>query len=88
MIRRRVVVHGRVQMVGFRVFVGAHARSGGVVGWVGNRSDGTVEAVLEGEREAVDAVIAACESGPRGADVSDVDVSDEEPEGLRGFEIR
>ena len=47
-----------------------------------------MEAVLEGEPEAVAAVVAACADGPRGADVSGVDASDEEPEGLRGFEIR
>ena len=87
MIRRRVVVRGRVQAVGFRVFVATRARSRGVAGWVRNRPDGTVEAVLEGERDAVDAVVAACEDGPRGAGVSTVDVSDEEPAGLRGFEI-
>ena len=88
MIRRRVVVHGWVQGVGFRMFVASRARGRGVSGWVRNRADGSVEAVLEGEREAVDAVVAACEDGPRGADVSGVDVFDEEPEGLRSFEIR
>jgi len=87
-IRRRVVVHGWVQGVGFRMFVASRARGRGVTGWVRNRADGSVEAVLEGEREAVDAVVAACEDGPRGADVSGVDVFDEEPEGLRSFEIR
>jgi len=83
-----VVVRGRVQGVGFRMLVASRARSRGVAGWVRNCRDGTVEAVLEGEHDAVDAVVAACEAGPRGADVSDVDVSDEEPEGLRDFEIR
>ena len=86
--RRRVVVRGRVQGVGFRIFVASRARRRGVAGWVRNRADGTVEAVFEGERDAVDLVVAACSGGPRGADVSDVDVSDEEPEGLRGFEAR
>jgi len=75
-------------MVGFSVFVATRARGRGVAGWVRNRPDGTVEAALEGESDAVDAVVAACRDGPRGADVSAVDVSDEEPEGLRGFEIR
>ena len=81
-------VSGRVQGVGFRVFVASRARSRGVAGWVRNRADGTVEAVLEGEREAVDAVVAACGQGPRGADVAGVDVTDEEPAGLLGFELR
>ena len=88
MVRRHVVVHGFVQGVGFRIFVASRARARGVSGWVRNRYDGTVEAVLEGERDAVDAVIVACENGPRSADVSGVEVSEEEPEGLRGFEIR
>jgi acylphosphatase len=87
-IRRRLVVHGRVQGVGFRVFVAARARARSVTGWVRNCSDGSVELVLEGERDAVDAVVAVCADGPRAADVSRVDVSDEEPEGLRGFELR
>jgi acylphosphatase len=82
-----VVVRGRVQGVGFRLFVASRARSRGVAGWVRNRADGTVEAVLEGDRAAVDGVVAACEDGPRGAAVSGVDVSDEEPAGLRGFEV-
>ncbi len=83
-----MVVRGRVQGVGFRMFVASRAQSRGVAGWVRNRSDGAVEAALEGGREAVEAVVAACESGPRGANVSSVDVSTGEPEGLRGFEIR
>jgi acylphosphatase len=83
-----VVVRGRVQGVGFRMFVESRARMRGVAGWVRNCWDGTVEAVFEGEPDPVDAVVAACEDGPRGADVSAVDVSDEEPEGLRGFAIR
>jgi acylphosphatase len=81
-------VRGRVQGVGFRMYVESRARGRGVAGWVRNCRDGTVEAVLEGERDAVDAVVAACEDGPRGADVSGVDVRDEAPEDLRGFEIR
>jgi len=87
-VRRRVVVHGWVQGVGFRIFVASRARARGVAGWVRNCGDGSVEAVFEGERDAVDALVAACGGGPRGADVSGVDVAEEEPEGLRGFEIR
>jgi len=75
-------------MVGFRVFVATRARSRGVAGWVQNCTDGSVEAVFEGEPDAVDGVVAACKDGPRGAAVSAVDVSDEEPAGVRGFEIR
>jgi acylphosphatase len=87
-VRRRVVVRGRVQGVGFRMFVASRAESRGVAGRVRNCADGAVEAELEGERDAVAAVVAACEAGPRGAHVSGLEVSDEAPTGMRGFEIR
>ena len=59
-----------------------------VAGWVCNRSDGAVEAVLEGEHEDVQRVVRFCETGPSQADVESVDVREEEPEGLTGFEVR
>ncbi len=86
-IRRRVVVHGRVQGVFFRDSVRQRARALGVGGRVRNRPDGTVEAVLEGPPDAVEALVRFCEAGPRGARVSRVEVADEEPEGLDGFEV-
>jgi acylphosphatase len=86
-IRRRVTVHGRVQSVGFRVFLARRARGLGVAGWVRNRSDGTVEAVFEGEPDAVDSLVGLSGEGPRGAAVSEVDVFEEAPEGLAGFEV-
>jgi acylphosphatase len=55
---------------------------------VTNRSDGTVEAVFEGAPDAVAALVDWSRSGPRGAEVSSVDESSEEPEGLSGFEVR
>ena len=88
MIRRRVVAHGHVQGVFFRDSVRRLAQQARVAGWVRNRLDGTVEAVLEGEPEAVDRVVAFCGEGPRGARVDRVELSDEEPEGLRGFDVR
>jgi acylphosphatase len=88
MVRRRVNVHGRVQGVGFRLSVARMADTRSVAGWVRNRADGTVEAVFEGEPEAVDALVRFSEVGPRGADVSRVDVVDEEPEGLAVFDVR
>jgi acylphosphatase len=88
MVRRRVSVHGRVQGVGFRLSVARMADTRSVAGWVGNRADGTVEAVFEGEPEAVDALVRFSEVGPRGADVLRVDVVDEEPEGLAVFDVR
>ena len=88
MIRRRVIVHGRVQGVGFRYSLARTAQTRGVAGWVANRSDGAVEAVLEGEPDAVESVARFAREGPRGAVVERVDVADEEPEGLRGFGVR
>lgn len=88
MIRRRLIVHGRVQGVGFRWAIARAAESRGVSGWAANRADGTVEAVLEGEPEAVESVLRLSREGPRGAQVERVDVADEEPEALRGFVTR
>ena len=88
MIARRVVVHGRVQAVGFRVSAASRAQSRGLAGWVRNLPDGTVEAMFEGEPDAVDSLVRWCSEGPRGAAVAHVDVSDESPEGLTSFEIR
>jgi acylphosphatase len=86
--RKRVVVHGHVQGVFFRDTIRREARRRGVAGWVGNRSDGAVEAVFEGTPEAVAAMLDLCGRGPRGARVERVDTADEEPEGLFGFEVR
>ena len=88
MIRRRLVVHGRVQGVGFRWAIARAAESRGVAGWAANRADGTVEAVLEGEPDAVESVARSAEQGPRGARVERVEMAEEEPEGLRGFGTR
>jgi acylphosphatase len=88
MIRRRVVVHGRVQGVFFRDSMRRLAQQHGVTGWVANRWDGTVEAVFEGNADAVERLVRFAHEGPRGAEVDRVDVSDEEPESLRGFSVR
>ena len=88
MIRRRVTVHGSVQGVGFRYSVARAAQSRGVNGWVSNRSDGTVEAVFEGDPDAVDSLVRFCREGPRGAVVDQVEVANEEPEGLTRFAVR
>jgi acylphosphatase len=88
MIRRRVIVHGRVQGVGFRWAIARAAQSRGVAGWVTNRADGSVEAVLEGEPEPVESVVRLSKEGPRGAHVERVEVAEEEPEALRGFVTR
>jgi acylphosphatase len=87
-IRRRVVVRGRVQGVGFRWSVRERAQQRGVAGWVANRGDGAVDAVFEGDPEGVESMVRYMQQGPRGADVEDVDVYEEEPEGLSGFNAR
>ena len=88
MIRRHVVVHGFVQGVGFRYSIARAAQGRGVGGWVRNRPDGTVEAVFEGEQDAVESLVRVCRDGPRGAEVERVDVTEEESEGLTGFAVR
>jgi acylphosphatase len=86
-IRRRVIVHGRVQGVFFRDTTRRMARSRGLGGWVRNTPDGTVEAVFEGEGDAVESMVQWSRDGPRGAVVEWVEVTEEEPEGLAEFRI-
>lgn len=88
MIRRRVVIHGHVQGVFFRDSTRRVAEREGVAGWVRNRTDGAVEAVFEGDSEAVEHLVRFTGEGPRGAQVARVDVAEEEPEGLPDFRIR
>ncbi|MGZ5308694.1 MAG: acylphosphatase [Solirubrobacterales bacterium] len=87
MVRRRVVARGRVQGVFFRDSTRRRAEAEGVAGWVSNRDDGAVEAVLEGEPEAVDRLVDFVRRGPGRAEVSEAAVVEEEPEGLSGFRI-
>jgi acylphosphatase len=87
-IRRRVTVRGRVQGVFFRDSVRRRAQSHNVTGWVSNRPDGAVEAVFEGRPADVERLVEFAKTGPRQAEVDSVDVRDEDPEGLSGFEIR
>jgi acylphosphatase len=87
-VRRRVIAHGRVQGVFFRDSARERANAHGVAGWVRNRSDGAVEAVLEGSSEAVARVVRFFETGPPQASVDHLDVQEESPEGLSGFQVR
>lgn len=75
MITRRIVVHGRVQGVGYRDALRAQAQACNVVGWVRNCGDGTVEAVLQGAQHDVDAVILWAHRGPPAARVSHIEVA-------------
>ena len=81
-------MHGEVQGVFFRDSTREEAERRGVAGWVGNRSDGAVEAVFEGEPDAVAALVAFCGEGPGRAQVERVEETEEEPEGLDGFHVR
>ena len=87
-VRRRVVVRGRVQGVFFRDSLRQRAVSAGVAGWVRKCRDGSVEAVLEGPKDAVEGVLRFVHEGPPRASVTSVEAFDEKPEGLSGFEIR
>jgi len=87
-IRRRAVAHGRVQGVFFRDSTRREAERRGVSGWATNTADGTVEVVLEGSADAVDAMLSFLRAGPGHASVSSLDVAEEEPEGLSGFSVR
>lgn len=75
---RHLLIHGLVQGVGFRTMLAWEARQMGVSGWVRNRREGTVEALLQGEAAAVANLIAWARSGPPGAQVTHIDVSAEE----------
>jgi len=83
-----VRARGRVQGVFFRDSVRREAESAGVAGWARNCPDGTVEAVFEGEPDAVDRLVEACRRGPGHASVLSLDVAEEAPEGLDGFSVR
>ena len=85
--RRRIVAHGRVQGVFFRDSTRRRAESLGVTGWVTNRADGAVEAVFEGERRAVESMVAYAREGPGNAKVTDLEVTEEQPEGLTSFRV-
>ena len=87
MIRRRVVLSGRVQGVFFRDSVRRMAASRAVAGWVRNNADGTVEAAFEGRPDAVEALVDFCRHGPRGAVVEHVEEREEEPQRETGFRI-
>ena len=86
-IARRVVVHGTVQGVGFREYMRREAAKLGVAGWVRNRRDGTVEAVVCGPHEAVEAIVAWAGHGPPSAQVTSIEVEDAGGT-FEGFEVR
>ena len=88
-VRAEVRISGRVQGVCFRHYTQKTARSHGVHGWCRNCPDGSVEAVFEGDKPRVDAVIDWCRQGPSAARVDDLQLSWAEPEDtFSDFEVR
>ena len=87
LITKRLSITGRVQGVGFRFYMERKARELGVTGWVRNRRDGAVEAVVQGSSGAVEAMIAWARRGPPSAIVAEVRVTDASGE-YAGFEAR
>ena len=86
--RRRVVAFGHVQGVFFRDSTRREAERRSVAGWARNTAEGTVEAVFEGEADAVEALVDFVRGGPGHASVASVDVHEEAPENLSGFTTR
>jgi acylphosphatase len=86
--RARVLVSGRVQGVFFRQRTIRLARQADCGGWVRNLDDGRLEAVFEGTPEAVERMVGWCRRGPELAVVESVEVLEEDPQGLEGFEVR
>lgn len=87
-VRRRAVVRGRVQGVGFRFSTEGEADRLGLAGWVRNLPDGTVQVEAEGTPDAVAALVDWLQEGPAGAEVEGVDVEDATPTGEGGFSTR
>lgn len=85
---RLLRIGGRVQGVGFRDWLLHEARRHGISGWVRNRADGTVEALLAGEEDALNAVLTACRRGPTLARVESIDEQFADPPAEPGFQKR
>jgi len=86
--RKRVIVTGMVQGVGFRYYTEAQAGSLGLGGYVRNRSDGAVEAEIEGDDDAIERMLDWLHTGPRSASVESVQVTDLAEHGEASFSIR
>ena len=87
-VARHVRVAGRVQGVFFRAWTKGQADALGVSGWVRNCDDGSVEAHVQGDEAAVDALVAAMREGPRGAHVAQLNAEPIATDDAEGFAIR
>ena len=87
-VARRLRVTGRVQGVFFRAWTSDQAQTLGLKGWVRNCGDGSVEAHVEGDQDALDELIDLIREGPPDAKVENVEVEDADAEGLSSFEVR
>lgn len=86
-----ILIHGRVQGVGYRAWIHHQAQLHGLSGWVRNRRDGTVEAVFQGSDDLVEAILKACQKGPIGSLVERIETvgdGDTELDNSSGFEVR
>lgn len=88
MIRKHIIVHGKVQGVGFRYYVNQSARRIGICGWVRNLPDGTVEIDAEGPVTQMKTFVEAVKKGSPRSKVTNLEVRDKEPAGFQRFEIR
>lgn len=87
--KKHIYIRGRVQGVGFRHFTKVNARKLGVNGWVRNRPDGSVEALFDGDEEAVKELIGRCKEGPSAGYVQDMEVTEaEDPKEYDSFKVR
>lgn len=85
MIAKRLILSGRVQGIGFRDWLAGRARRLGLTGWVRNRYDGTLEAVVAGDAPVVEELLRACRLGPPLADVTGIVEEFTEPPAEAGF---
>ena len=86
--RVHLLIEGRVQGVGFRWWFESRARDLGLAGWVRNRPDGNVEAVFSGPPDTIETMLTDCRDGPPLARVTGLQVTDCDPPGTKGFQIR
>jgi len=83
----KIIIHGKVQGVGFRNFVFLHAKKLNIKGYVKNNPDGTVEAVFEGDEDKINRMIELCKKGPERARVDKIDIVDIEINNYQDFRI-